>query len=224
MQNIEENPYLQSRMLWNDVYGDVESRLQKAQRLNMVLSGLIGLSLILITVVALQTQTVSVPFIVRGDDVITVNETLDAKDKTLQARLAPYFAKNFLLAARAVSHDKEVNQRHVAQAFAMTSGVATAALKRFFQQNSPISLANTQTRRIHMTSILRESAHSLHVRWTEASFEAKTGQPLGKTYHLAEITYQYGKPSTDRHILQSNPMGFYITSLVWSDDLTHEGN
>ena len=79
-------------------------------------------------------------------------------------------------------------------------------------------MAAQSVKEIHITSVLRLSAHTVEIHWQERMHGVQSGQLKQTAAYIAQLTYQYGKPSKNTHILRVNPFGFYITHLSWSED------
>lgn len=217
--SLKNNPYLQSKVLWNDMYGGVESKLKTSQRLNLLLVGLIALSLFGLIHIAGLSKIKPMPFIVHGNEVLTVNERADHQIDALKPQLASYFAKLFIRRAREVSVDYQVNQTNRVQSFAFVSGAASNELKSYYQAGRGVDNVSNRLINVTITSVLRKSNHAFVIRWREDSRSIKSGELIQSRNYIGELTYQYDTPSTNASILENNPLGFYITQLSWSRDI-----
>ena len=217
-RSIAANPYLQSRAMWNDLYGDLQIKLENSYRIVFILSLVLLASMLGLIVIAGESKVKSVPFIVHGDDLLTLTNEQQLPARQLHSRLSFYFIKQFIAASRAVSADGVINSSNTIKAYAFTQGEATGVLKSYFAKNDPNALATHKVRDIEITSLLRESKSTIDVRWFERLRDVHTGLLIKKTPYIARISYQYQKPSTDHTILHYNPLGFVITYLSWSVD------
>ncbi|MDF1761034.1 MAG: type IV secretion system protein [Coxiellaceae bacterium] len=216
--SIAANPYLQSRAMWNELYGNLQIKLENCYRIVFILSVALIISMISLIVIAGESKVKSVPFIVHGDDLLTLTNEQQLPAKQLHSRLSFYFIKQFIAASRAVSADGVINSNNTIKAYALSQGEATGVLKAYYEKNDPNALATHKVRDIEITSLLRESKSTIDVRWFERLRDVHTGLLIKKTPYIARISYQYQKPSTDQTILHYNPLGFVITYLSWSVD------
>lgn len=217
MKSIEDNPYLQSRALWHDLYGDVESRLRKSQRLNIVLCASVFVLTLGLVITAHQTKIKSIPFIIHGNHIITaIDRVALDKQPMLKAKLMLYSAKRFIKEARQVSIDSAINRRYQLSTLSKVQHSALATLKAFYQQrnNQPHKRVN----QVNITSVLQRTAHTVVIRWQEVWQDQQTGKPCGTIHYVAELSYHSQAPSQNEMIVKYNPLGFYIDQLSWSKD------
>lgn len=218
-KEISKNPYLQSKALWNDMYGEVQTKLENSYRIILILSAVIVIAIFGFIIIASQVKVKALPFVIHGDEVVTLNLTDAPNSNTLQTQLASYFVKQFVREARSVSVDAQINRQQEIAAYSFVGGAATQTLSDFYEKNNPSEIANNHVKSIHVTSVLRASKHTFDVRWDEEVRKVDTGEIVKTQHFIAKIMYQYQKPSTDAAVLRSNPMGFQITQLSWSEDI-----
>jgi len=215
-RDIKNNPYLQSRTLWNDVFGQTEKYLHFSLGLNAVLVlGLIA-SAAGIVILANQRSIKPYPFIIHGEHVLTSTEESQAAVEHLKPQLANVLAKGFIKNLRRVSIDKHVNYERQMAALAVTNQEALAVTQQYFEKHQIDSIAKKQVNAVKITSSLQNSEHNIVIRWQEIWRTPKTGEVLKQEHYVAEISYQFDTPSTHELVLKYNPLGFYITHLSWS--------
>jgi len=215
---LPKNPYLQSRVLWNDMYGSLQVKLENSYRIILILSIVIGLAIIGFIIVAGESKVKPYVTVIHGDEVLTLDQSTDRELQVLHPKLAPFFTKNFIRYVRNVSADGEVNAQNKIAAYALVAGAATERLKTFYQKNNPDTIARHAVKTIQITSVLRVSAHTIEVRWKEAWHDVRSDKLRRTQRYIAQVTYQFQQPSQNQHILRINPLGFYITHLSWSED------
>jgi type IV secretory pathway TrbF-like protein len=215
-ESIKDNPYLQSRMLWNDVYGQAEKHLHFSLGLNAVL--VLGLMASIAGMITLshQRSIKPYPFIIHGEHVLTSTEESQAAVEHLKPQLANVLAKGFIRNMRRVSTDQHVNRERQMAALAVTSHQALAVTQHYFQDNNANNTAKSKINDVKITSVLQSSEQTLVVRWQELWREPKTGEVLATEQYVAEMTYQFDTPSTHELVLKYNPLGFYVQRLSWS--------
>ncbi len=213
------NPYLQSKSLWNDMYGDVQTKLENAYRIIFILSLVIGVAIVGFILIAGEVKVKPIPFVIHGDEVVTLNATNVSDSQAIQTQLANYFVKQFIRDSRSVSVDSDVNQNQEIAAYSFVSGAATKTLTDFYEKYVPKEIASSHVKSVHITSVLRSSRQSFDIRWDEETRKVETGELVETKHFIAQITYQYQLPSGDAVVLRNNPMGFQITQLSWSEDI-----
>ncbi len=212
---ITDNPYLQSKLLWNDVYGDIERKWRSSRYLNFICIGMIACSLLGFMWIASKNHMQPLPFVIHGDDIVTVSSVSGRDIQTIKSRFIPYFAKQFIRAWRSRSTDEQVNTQQALTTYALTSDAATSVIHDFYEAHrAPRNI----TKNVVITSVLAISAHTLDIRWQEASQDARTGKLIQVKHYIAQLTHQYAEPAHNATVLRINPLGFYITHLSWSAD------
>lgn len=215
---LSKNPYLQSKALWNDMYGDLEDKLCRSQRLNMLFLGVIAIALIGFVIIAGQSKVEPIPFIIHGNEVVTVADTRSRDYQGLQPKLAIYFIKQFIRNVRSVSTDGTMNAVHKIAALSFVKNDAVEILKEFYEKHDPNVVALKFVKDISITSILKVSLDTFNVRWREDWRNNRTGEHVRTKHYIAELKFQFDDPSDNVAILKNNPLGFYITHLSWSLD------
>lgn len=214
-----KNPYLQSKLLWNDVYGDLQTKLENSYRIIFTLSIVIVIAIVGFVVVAGETKIKPLPFVIHGNDIITLNSQNKASFNNIKPKLSVMMTRNFIRHARSVSTDSTVNDSNRIATLSFVTGAASKTIKAFYEKHNANQLAATVIKHVEITSILRASDHTLNVRWRENTRSARTGDLIKSEPYIAQITYQFGKPSQNPIIVQHNPLGFQIMQFSWSRDL-----
>lgn len=215
---LANNPYLQSKVLWNDMYGSLQVKLENSYRIIFILSVVIGLAMVGFMVVAGESKVQPYVTVIHGNEVLTLDQSTDRALQALHPRLALFFTKNFIQYARSVSADGEVNAQSKMAAYSLVGSAATERLKQFYVKNNPDTIARHFIKEIHITSVLRTTAHTIDVRWREDWHAVQSGKLEKTQYYIAQLSYQFEKPSDNPRILRVNPLGYTITQLSWSED------
>ena len=216
MKSVSElnNPYLQSRALWNDLYGDIQSKLEHAYRLIVVLSSVIVLSVIGLVWMAMQDQVKPYLTVLHGNQVLTLHEAASAEFQSLKPKLAEIFSKQFIQDARSHSVDSTMNTQRQIQSYAHASGTAVSWLKAQWREKALESL-----RHVQVQSVLIKTDRTISLRWSEETLDPKSGEPLHRDYYTAELQYAFQAPSHDSELAGRNPLGFYVTDIVVGKEL-----
>lgn len=212
------NPYLQSKLLWSDVYGDLQTKLENSYRIIFVLSIVIVIAIIGFVIISGETKIKPMPFILHGNDIITLNNQSQTDLDNIKPELSLMLARDFINHVRSISIDNNVNDNNRIAALSFVTGAASKTIQTFYEKNDPNQLAATIVKHVKITSILRASDHTLNIRWRENTRSSRTGDLIKSEPYIAQITYQFSKPSQNPIILQHNPLGFEITQLSWSQD------
>ena len=212
MKRKTENPYLASKLLWNDLYGDVESKLVRAQQHIFVLCGLLVLTILSLTVIAMKSRVQPYVAVLHGNELLTLNQFDQPKLTTLKPKLAALMSREFIKDLRGVSLDARVNRDRFIRALSMSSGAATGVVKDYHQRkiNNIVHL--------QINSVILQSPQAMELRWLEVTRDSRTGDLLSRHHYAAELTFRFEKTSSNTLIAKHNPLGFYITSLAWSKD------
>jgi type IV secretory pathway TrbF-like protein len=221
-KQLENNPYLQSRALWNDVYGGIEKKLWISQVLNFLMGVLVFTCIVGLIILSQRVSIKPYPFIVHGDEVITVNQKARVNLNEVKPDLAIFLGKQYVRYARSVSSDPRVNTKNRMAVFSMSRQQAFSEIKQYYKQHSPNDVAKKQVNQIKITSVLQRSENSLDIRWQEQWQNMLTGELLQTKNYLAEIVFDFDNPSKDPLILENNPLGFYVKQLSWSEEKTRE--
>ena len=210
-----DNPFLQSRALWNDLYGDVQIKLENAYRVIFILAVVIVIAMISMVVMASQSHVKPYLTVLHGSDVLTVRDTESTEFATLQPKLAELLARQFIQHARAVSSDATMNTQHQIHAFAHVAGPAVTWLKTQFQHDPS---DEEPMRHVIVDTVLMKSEKTLDVRWSEDTLDAKSGERLNRQHYSAELNFTFQPPSNDTSVAEHNPLGFYITHILVAKD------
>jgi len=151
--------------------------------------------------------------ILHGDDVILAQSVNSTDFNAFKPRLATLLSKQFIKVARSISIDEQVNREQHIKAVALVAGSAEMALKKMMAPNQFNHL-----RQVIVTSLLLKSRNSMAIRWVEIERDRHSGQEITRTHLSGELSFQFKPPSKDVVLLKQNPLGFYITNLVWAHD------
>lgn len=213
-----KNPYIQSRLMWNDLYGDLQSKLENAYRIIVVLCMVLAIAMIGFVVIAGQSRVKPYLTVLHGNTLLTTVDSQSDSFGRFKPKLAQLLTKQFLEAARTVSVDHKVNQSNSLKTYAFVRGAATQVLQNFYTKHNPDVIAKNQIRSIHLTSLLVRSEHTFDLRWQEEVRDVRTGIVMESEPYSAEVTFAFAEPSKNEVIASINPMGFYIEQVIWSKD------
>lgn len=214
--DIDNNPYLQSQQLWRDIYGGAEDRYNKSRRTNIVLAGLVGLSIL--GIIYIGSQSKFIPYVVEimNGQVIYTGVANQSNFADSKIQLANYFIQQFIIGARSISVDGTIEKEFQKKAFALTQGAATTELAGFFKERDPYTIVQTRTISVEINYVNQLPNNAVQVGWTEVSRDSQSGEILYKNQFIGNFDYDWDKPSQSELILQNNPFGFYIKNISWT--------
>jgi type IV secretion system protein TrbF len=135
-------------------------------------------------------------------------------------RIERYEVASFIHEARSVSSDPQVEQQTLNSLLAHTRGAADHFLDEYYHADSavhnPFEIAQKQTVSVQIDSILKLSAKSYEVRWTEVRRDLN-GAAAGMPTHWEAQLQTEIVPPRDSAAIVSNLLGFYVTNITWTE-------
>ncbi len=215
------NPYVQGWREWDERYADLVVGKRNWQ---LAAGGLLVVSIILAAgMVWLSGHSRYIVYAVQVDKLgyaLTQAQPLTpAAAPDVTARIERYEVASFIRQARAVSNDPQVEQQMLNSLQAHARGAAHHFLDEYYhsdQSHNPFEIAQKQTVSVQVDSILKLSAKSYEVRWTELRRDLN-GAALGMPSHWeAELETEI-VPPREADTIVSNPLGFYVTNITWTE-------
>ncbi len=215
------NPYVQGWREWDERYADLVVGKRNWQ---LAAGGLLVVSIILAAgMVWLSGHSRYIVYAVQVDKLgyaLTQAQPLTpAAAPDVTARIERYEVASFIRQARAVSNDPQVEQQMLNSLLAHARGAADHFLDEYYhsdQSHNPFEIAQKQTVSVQVDSILKLSAKSYEVRWTELRRDLN-GAALGMPSHWeAELETEI-VPAREADTIVSNPLGFYVTNITWTE-------
>ncbi len=216
------NPYVEARREWDERYADLVLGKRNWQ---IAAGGLLVVTLILASgLVWLTTRSRFIPYVVEVDKLgysLTVPQPLTtASVPDVTARMQRYEVAAFIRNARAVSTDQQVEHQMLNSLLAHARGAADRFLDDYFHSDgfshNPFKIAEKQTVSVQIDSILQLSPQSYQVRWTEAEHDLN-GAVFGVPTHWEAVLQTQIVPPNSGAAILSNPLGFYVTQITWTE-------
>ena len=91
------------------------------------------------------------------------------------------------------------------------------ALNDYARANDPFTKVGKQQIAVEVSSVIRASADSFRVAWTERHYE--NGQ-LSTTERWTAILTIAIQPPRDAERLKANPLGIYVNAINWSREMS----
>lgn len=214
--DLANNPYLQSRQLWMDIYGNSETRYQQSRRLNGGL--LLLIAFCMVGMFFIGSESKFIPYVVEVQDgqVIYTGAAQSSNFDTMKSSLAKFFIQDFVQASRSVSVDGFIQNMNQKKSYALTKSAGTTELADFYQTRDPYDVVKKRTVSVTINYVNQLPNNVFQVGWTEVSRDSGTGNTLYSEHYVGEFDFNWDKPSKNEFILQNNPFGFYITNISWT--------
>jgi len=112
--------------------------------------------------------------------------------------------------------DAVVVRENWMRAYDFVTDQAAVTLSEYAKANDPFADIGRRSRTVEIVSVTRISAESFQARWLEKTYEAGV-LTAGRRFtgNFTIIT----QPPTDAETLRVNPLGLYVHSLNWGEDL-----
>ncbi len=218
---MSASPYVQGWREWDERYAD----LVIGKRNWQIAAGGMLLAIIILAcgTVWLSARSRYVVYAIEVDKLgyaltqarpLTPTATPDMVD-----RIERYEVASFIRQARAVSSDPQVEQQMLDALLAHAHGAADHFLDDYYHSDdaahNPFQIAQKQTVAVQIDSILKISPRSYEVRWTEVRRDL-SGAALGLPTHWEAQLETTIVPPRDGDAIVSNPLGFYVTNITWT--------
>jgi type IV secretion system protein TrbF len=184
---------------------------------------LAALSVLLASYVHLAEATRVVPYVVavdRAGEVLAVNEIREstvAGGPLIAAQLAA-FLRSVRSVLPAEPPQLEADVMHRAYAFVEQGSAAATTLNGYFADpaHDPRILGSRSIRTIDVTSVLPvPNSTAWKLRWDEAEVPIAPGTPSRTSEWEGYVTVHLHPPRS-ADAIQDNPLGVFITSIVWT--------
>jgi type IV secretory pathway TrbF-like protein len=210
-----ETPYQKAGQIWDERIGSarVQARNWRLMALGL-LAALIASTGALAWRAAGSTVT---PYVVEVDTSGAVRAVAPAAGsyEPGDAQIA-YHLAGFIQNIRSLSIDPVVIRQNWLKAYDMVTDRAAATLGAYARENDPFADVGRRTRTVDVVSVVRMTETSFQARWLEKTYENGTLTGARRfTGHFSLVT----RTPKDAAVLRANPLGIYIDSLNWGEDI-----
>ncbi|WP_084396252.1 conjugal transfer protein TrbF [Henriciella aquimarina] len=210
-----ETPYQKAGQVWDERIGSA-----RVQAKNWRLMALSCLGLAFGTSGALiwrSLQSTVTPYVVEVDETGAARAIAPATERYTpsDAQIAHHLA-NFIAHVRGLSTDPVVVRENWLRAYDFVTDKAAVTLNEYAQENDPFADVGRKSRTVEVVSVVRISEASFQTRWVEKTFE---NGALMKTERFTGLFSVVTQIPTDAATLRANPLGLYVHSLNWGQDL-----
>jgi type IV secretion system protein TrbF len=210
-----ETPYQKASQVWDDRLGS--ARVQ-ARNWRFMALGCLGLCVFTTSAVIWQSLQSSVtPYVVEISETGTARAIGPATERyeASDAQIAHHLA-GFIERVRGLSTDPVVVRQNWLAAYDFVTAKASTTLNEYAAANDPFADVGRKSRTVDVISVVRVSDDSFQARWVEKTYEHGALMQTARFTGLFSIITQ---TPTDAETLRANPLGLYVHSLNWGQDL-----
>jgi type IV secretory pathway TrbF-like protein len=210
-----DTPYQRAGQLWDERIGSA-----RAQAGNWRLMAFGGLALATGLSAALVWQSMQsrvVPYVVEVDRLGEARAVSPAarEYRPTDPQIA-WFLARFIADIRSRSLDAVLMRENWLQAYAFASKRGAIFLGEYARSADPFAEVGDKTVSVQVTSVVRASATSFQVKWSERAYERGS---LTRASRWTAIVTVLLKPPRDADTLRKNPLGLYVDAIDWSREL-----
>lgn len=210
-----ETPYQKAGQIWDERMG--AARVQ-AKNWRLMAIGCLALSFASCGGLIWRSLQSSVtPYVIEVDETGSATaigpapETYDPSDAQIAHHLAGFINK-----VRGLSIDPVVVRANWLSAYDFVTAAAATTLSDYASVNDPFADIGRKSRTVDVISVVRVSDASFQARWIEKTYENGALIDASRFTGLFSIITQAPR---DAETLRANPLGLYIESLNWGEDL-----
>ncbi|UYY57007.1 conjugal transfer protein TrbF [Sphingomonas sp. S2-65] len=210
-----ETPYQRAGQLWDERIGSA-----RAQARNWRLMAFGGLVLTIGLSGGLVWQSMQsrvVPYVVEVDNLGQAQAVSPAAtDYRPTDPQVAWFLARFITDVRGRSLDPVLMRENWLHAYDFATKRGAIFLGEYARSANPFDAVGEKTVSVQVTSVVRASATSFQVKWSERAYER--GSLAGTSRWTAIVTVLL-KPPRDAETLRKNPLGLYVDAIDWSREL-----
>lgn len=215
---VTETPYRKAGQVWDDRIGS--ARVQ-ARNWRLVALGLLVLnSATTAALIWRSLQSTVTPYVVEVEEGGGVRAVAPALERYTpgDAQTAHHLA-GFITHVRSLPADPVIVRQNWLKAYDFVTDRASVTLSEYARENNPFADIGRRSRMVDVVSVVRVSGSgsTFQARWIEKTYE--NGALSGVRAFTGLFTLIH-EPPRDAATLRANPLGLYINSLNWSEDLT----
>lgn len=212
---VPETPWQKAGQVWDQRIGSA-----RVQARNWRLMALGCLALTFATSGALiwrSLQSNVTPYIVEVDETGAARAIGPATEPyaPTDAQIAHHLAR-FITDIRGLSTDPVVVRESWLRAYEFVTPEAAATLSDHAAAHDPFADVGRRSRSVEVVSVVRVSEASFQARWIEKTYEQGTLRDARRFTGMFSVLTE---PPRDAARLRANPLGLYVRSLSWAEDL-----
>jgi type IV secretion system protein VirB5 len=210
-----ETPYQRAGQVWDDRIGS--ARVQ-AKNWRFACFGALALSGGLAAGLVWQSARGTItPWVVQVDKLGQAQAVSPATSfyQPTDPQIAWHLAR-FVEEVRSIPADPVVLRQDWLDAYNYVTDKGALALNDYARTSDPFSKVGKTQVAVEVSSVIRASADSFRVAWTERRY---VDDALAATERWSAILTIVVQPPTDADRLKKNPLGVYVHALNWSKEL-----
>jgi type IV secretory pathway TrbF-like protein len=210
-----ETPYQRAGQVWDDRIGS--ARVQ-AKNWRLAFFGTLALSFELAGGLVWQSARGTItPWVVQVDKLGQAQAVSPATAdyQPTDPQIAWHLAR-FVEEVRSIPADPVVLRQDWLDAYNYVTDKGALALNDYARTSDPFSKVGKTQVAVEVSSVIRASADSFRVAWTERRY---VDDALAATERWSAILTIVVQPPTDADRLKKNPLGVYVHALNWSKEL-----
>jgi type IV secretory pathway TrbF-like protein len=210
-----ETPYQRAGQAWDDRIGS--ARVQ-AKNWRFAFFGTLALSGGLAGALVWQSARGTItPWVVEVDKLGQAQAVSPATAdyQPTDPQIAWHLAR-FIEEVRSIPDDPVVLRQNWLDAYNYVTDTGALALNDYARTSDPFSQVGKTQVAVEVSSVIRASANSFRVAWTERRY---VDDALAATERWSAILTIAVQPPTDADRLKKNPLGVYVHALNWSKEL-----
>ena len=211
-----ETPYQKAAQVWDERIGS--ARVQAKNWRYMAFGSLILSTGFATALVWQSVQGTVVPWVVQVDN-LGQAQTIAAATadyRPTDPQIAWHLAR-FVEQVRSIPADPIIVRQNWLRAYEWTTDRGAGALNDYARSNDPFAKVGKQQVAVEVSSVIRASADSFRVAWTERHYE---DGKLARTERWTAILTIAVQPPRDAERLKVNPLGIYVNAINWSRELS----
>jgi type IV secretion system protein VirB5 len=207
-----ETPYARAGQIWDERIGSARAqafhwRLTALGSL-LLCAGLSG------AMVWQSRQSRIIPYVVEVDHLGEARSVAPAlRGWTPNEAQTAWQLGHFIRDVRSVSLDPVVTRQNWLEAYAMSTEQAAHTLSDQARATNPFADAGTRAVSVQIASVVRISAQSFQVKWSESRFDR--GALVERSYWTGVLNIKLIPPRSAT-VLRQNPLGIYVDGVDWS--------
>ena len=211
-----ETPYQKAAQIWDERIG--AARVQAKNWRYMAFGSLILPAGFAAALVWQSARGTVVPWVVQVDNLGQAQSVAAATAdyRPTDPQVAWHLAR-FVEQVRSIPADPIIVRQNWLRAYEWTTDRGAAALNDYARANDPFAKVGKQQIAVEVSSVIRASADSFRVAWTERRYE---DGKLSATERWTAILTIAVQPPRDAERLKANPLGIYINAISWSREMS----
>ena len=211
-----ETPYQRAAQVWDERIGS--ARVQ-AKNWRYMAFGSLFLSAGFAGALVIQSaRGTVVPWVVQVDRLGQAQAiaAATADYRPTDPQIAWHLAR-FIEQVRSIPADPIIVRQNWLRAYDWTTDRGAGALNDYARTNDPFAKVGKQQVAVEVSSVIRASADSFRVAWTERRYQDGA---LIETSRWSAILTTVVQPPRTPDALRKNPLGLFINAINWSKELS----